>query len=218
MPPKTKAKAQLFPDEAFDLYEGLVADNSKTYWLAHKDIYERSIKQPMVELLEQLAPKFDTAELTVFRPYRDVRFSKDKSPYKTSQGGLLEVEPSMGYYVEVNAEGVRVAAGFWSRDRAQTARYRDAVDSDLTGPELASLAARLEKAGFAVGGHQVRTRPRGVAADHPRLELMRREFVTAGRGFAPDEVTVETVEKAWRKLTPLVDWAWQNCPPELGEA
>jgi uncharacterized protein (TIGR02453 family) len=217
MPPKTKAKAQHFPDEAFDFYEGLIADNSKTYWLAHKDIYERSVKQPMVELLEKLAPKFDTAELTVFRPYRDVRFSKDKSPYKTSQGGLLEVEPSMGYYVEVNAEGVRVAAGFWSRDRAQTARYRDAVDSDLTGPELASLATRLEKAGFTVGGHQVKTRPRGVAADHPRLELMRREFVTASRGFAPDEVTVDAVEKAWRKLTPLVDWALHNCPPELGE-
>jgi uncharacterized protein (TIGR02453 family) len=219
MPPKTKAKApaQLFPDEAFDFYEGLIADNSKTYWLAHKEIYERSVKQPMAELLDQLAPKFDTDEVTVFRPYRDVRFSKDKTPYKTSQGGLLEVEPSMGYYVEVNAEGVRVAGGFWSRDRAQTARFRDAVDSDLTGPELVSLTAKLEKAGFAVGGHQVRTRPRGVAADHPRLELMRREFVTAGRGFAPEEVTVEAVEKAWRKLTPLVDWARHCCPPELGE-
>jgi len=217
MPPKTNAKAQLFPDEAFDFYEGLVADNSKTYWLAHKDIYERSIKLPMLELLEKLAPKFDTGELTVFRPYRDVRFSKDKSPYKTNQGGFLEVEPSMGYYVEVNAEGVRVAAGFWSRDRAQTARYRDAVDSDLTGPELVWLAAKLEKAGFEVGGHQVKTRPRGVPADHPRLGMMRREFVTAARDLAPGEVTVETVEKTWRKLTPLVDWARHNCPPELRE-
>jgi uncharacterized protein (TIGR02453 family) len=210
-------QAQVFPDEAFDFYEGLAADNSKTYWLAHKEIYERSVRRPMLELLEELAPRFDTDEVTVFRPYRDVRFSKDKSPYKTNQGGFLAVEPSMGYYLEVNAEGVRVAAGFWSRDRAQTARFRDAVDSDLTGPELASLAAKLEKAGFRVGGHQVKTRPRGVAADHPRLELMRREFVTAAREFAPDEVTVEAVEKAWRKLVPLVDWARHNCPPELGE-
>jgi uncharacterized protein (DUF2461 family) len=123
----------------------------------------------------------------------------------------------MGYYLEVNPEGVRVAGGFWSRDRVQTARYRDAVDSDLSGPELVALAVKLEKAGFTVGGHQVKTRPRGVAADHPRLDLMRREFVTAGRVYAPDEVTAETVEKAWRKITPLVDWARHYCPPELGE-
>lgn len=209
------ANGQVFPDEAFDFYEGLAADNSKTYWLAHKEIYERSVRGPMLELLEKLAPKFDTDELTVFRPYRDVRFSKDKSPYKTNQGGMLEVEPSMGYYLEVNAEGVRVVAGFWSRDREQTVRYRAAVDSDLTGPELSGIVDRLSRAGFDIGGYQVKTRPRGVAADHPRLDLMRREFVTAGRRYAPGELTATTVEKAWRRITPLIDWARQNCPPAL---
>jgi uncharacterized protein (TIGR02453 family) len=209
---------QLFPDEAFDFYEGLVADNSKTYWLAHKDVYERSVRRPLEELLEMLAPKFDTEDVSIFRPYRDVRFSKDKSPYKTHQGGFLEIEPSVGYYVQVDAEGVRVAGGFWARDRAQTARFRAAVDSDLTGPELARIVAKLEKAGFEIGGQQVKTRPRGVDADHPRLELMRREFITAGRTSAPDGASVATVEKAWRKITPLIDWVRHNAPPELGEA
>jgi uncharacterized protein (TIGR02453 family) len=207
--------SQLFPDEAFDFYEGLVADNSKTYWLAQKEVYERSVRRPMQELLEKLAPKFDTDRVSMFRPYRDVRFSKDKSPYKTHQGGLLEVDPSCGYYLQVDAEGVRVAAGFWARERAQTARFRAAVDSDLTGPELVRIVTRLEKAGFEIGGEQVRTHPRGVSPDHPRLQLMRREFVTAGRNYAPDEVSAATVEKAWRTMSPLVDWVRHNCPPEL---
>jgi len=123
----------------------------------------------------------------------------------------------VGYYVQVDAEGVHFGGGFHARDRAQTARYRDAVDSDLTGPELALILAKLEKAGLATGGAQVKTRPRGVAADHPRLDLMRREYVTVGRSYAPDEVTVAAVEKAWRKMTPLIDWVRHNCPPELGE-
>ena len=195
-----------FPDEALEFYEGLVADNSKTYWAAHKHIYERSVRQPMLALLEELAPAFD-GDVVLFRPYRDTRFSKDKSPYKTAQGGMVELGSGIAYYVQIDADGVLAGGGFHAQSREQVARYRAAVDSDLTGPALAGITAKLEKAGFEIGGHQVKTRPRGVPADHPRLDLMRREYVTAGRHVAPDEVTVASVRKDWKKLTPLVEWA-----------
>ena len=80
--------AAVFDDAAFAFYEGLRADNSKTYWTANKSVYERAVREPMRALLDDLAPVFD-AEPALFRPYRDVRFSKDKSPYKTHQGGFL---------------------------------------------------------------------------------------------------------------------------------
>ncbi len=74
-----------FADEAFTFYEGLLADNSKPYWTSHKEIYERHVRAPLTELCAELEEEFGAVKL--FRPYRDVRFSKDKTPYKTHQGG-----------------------------------------------------------------------------------------------------------------------------------
>lgn len=204
----------IFPDEAFTFYDGLNADNSKTYWNAHKEVYERAVREPMRELLEKLAPAFD-AEVTMFRPYRDVRFSKDKSPYKTAQGGFLETAPSLGYWMQVDAEGVMIGGGFHAHDREQTNRYRAAVDASSSGAELEAITAKLVKAGYQIGGQQVATRPRGVPADHPRLDFMRREYVTVYRALDPATLTAALVQKEWKKVTPLVQWVQHYAPPAL---
>ena len=87
------------PAEAFEFYDGLVADNSKTYWTAHRQTYEEAVKAPLVELLATLEPEFGPASL--FRPYRDVRFSKDKRPYKAHQGAFIDVQDAVGYVATV---------------------------------------------------------------------------------------------------------------------
>lgn len=198
-----------FDDSAFAFYEGLAADNSKAYWTAHKPTYDTAVREPMAALLESLAPDFG-ASVALFRPYRDTRFSKDKSPYKTQQGGFLAVADGVGYHLALHAEGLHVGGGFHAHDRAQTARYRAAVDDPGTGEELSALVDGIAEAGFEIGGDQVRTRPRGVAADHPRLDLMRREFLTAARSVDPDDATTAafaaTLSAHWRTLTPLIDW------------
>src|SRR5215216_5014379 len=76
-----------WPAEAIEFYEGLEADNSKTYWQQNKVVYEELVRGPMDELLAELAPQY--GEGRIFRPYRDVRFSKDKSPYKTAIAATL---------------------------------------------------------------------------------------------------------------------------------
>ncbi|NUR25299.1 MAG: DUF2461 domain-containing protein [Catenulispora sp.] len=209
-----------FGDEAYDFYFGLVADNSKSYWTEHKDVYERAVRDPMRALLDQLAPDFG-ADPSMFRPYRDIRFSNDKTPYKTHQGGLLTTAHGVGYYLSLGMDGLHVGGGFWPLDREQVKRFRAAVNHDVTGPELAAIAAKLEKRGFTIGGEQVRTRPRGVPADHPRLDLMRRSHVTAGRDVAPDEAGdagfAAVLKKHWRALTPLVEWVMANAAPSEGE-
>lgn len=209
-----------FGDEAFDFYLGLAADNSKTYWTEYKDVYERAVRDPMLALLDQLAPEFK-ADASMFRPYRDIRFSKDKSPYKTHAAGFLSVAPGVGYYLSLDQDGVHVGGGFHAHDREQTARFRAAVDDAGTGPELVGIAAKLEKRGFTIGGAQVKTRPRGVPADHPRLDLMRREYVTAGREVDPDEAGgagfAAVVKKDWRAMTPLVEWVLANAAPSETE-
>ena len=71
--------------EAIEFFEALEADNSKTFWHAHKSIYEQEVRRPMEELLDELGKEF--GEGKIFRPNRDIRFSADKSPYKTTIAG-----------------------------------------------------------------------------------------------------------------------------------
>jgi uncharacterized protein (TIGR02453 family) len=205
-----------FTDEAFDFYEGLTADNSKTYWTANKHVYERSVRGPMQALLETLAARFD-GDPHLFRPYRDVRFSTDKSPYKTQQGGLLEVAEGIGYWISLDAEGIRVGGGFHAHDKAQTARFRAAVHSEVTGNELVTLTAKLIKTGYALGGDKVKTRPRGVDADHPRLDLMRHENLTVVRPVPHEESTspdfADALSADWKRIKPLVTWCLTNAAP-----
>jgi len=88
-----------FPVEALDFYDDLEADNTKSFWAAHKHVWQRAVRDPMVALTEALEPEFGAAK--VFRPYRDVRFAKDKTPYKDHQGAFVAVAPATGWYVEL---------------------------------------------------------------------------------------------------------------------
>jgi uncharacterized protein (TIGR02453 family) len=205
-----------FSDDAFEFYEGLVADNTKAYWTEHKHVYEQHVRTPMQALLDSLALTFD-ATPAMFRPYRDVRFSADKSPYKTAQGGFLELTHGVGYWMQLDAEGISVGGGFHTHDKAQTQRFRHAVDDETTGRRLANVVGKLVKQGYAIGGDAVRTRPRGVPADHPRLDLMRHESLTVWRRIEPTARLspdfASTLTTHWRSIKPLVMWLGENARP-----
>ena len=197
-----------FADDALVFYEGLAGDNSKTYWTAHKAIYESAVREPMLELLAKLEPEFGTGH--VFRPYRDVRFSKDKSPYKDHAGAFVEVGDAVGLYVQLSADGLFVAGGWYSAQGAQMQRYREMVDGPA-GAELESVVAATAAAGLEIGGDRMATRPRGTAPDHPRLELLRHRALTASRAFEPaawlhTAKAADRVADTWRAVTPLVEW------------
>ena len=115
-----------WPAEALEFYEGLVADNSKSYWLAHKDVYETCVLAPMRELVAELEPEY--GESKIFRPYRDVRFSKDKTPYKT------EIAAAFGdSYVRLSAAGLGAGRGMHEMAADQLDRYRSEVAADTAG-------------------------------------------------------------------------------------
>ncbi|MGW0017291.1 DUF2461 domain-containing protein [Rhodococcus sp. NPDC003382] len=198
-----------FPVAALDFYEDLEADNSKAFWAAHKAVYDDCVRGPMLALLAELEPEFGTGK--VFRPYRDVRFSKDKTPYKTHQGGFVQTAPGVGYYVQVDAAGLVVAGGFYAGSGAQIEAYRAAVDDERRGTQLEKLVRKLRRDGFEIGGAQLKTRPRGVDPEHPRLDLMRHKALTAGRTeqsppWLDSARTLDEVRDAWRRFRPLVEW------------
>src|SRR5262249_61644771 len=127
-------------EEALEFYEGLEADNSKAYWTAHKAVYEEKVRGPMAELLEELAPEF--GETKIFRPYRDVRFSKDKSPYQTHIGALVG-----DGYIQLSANGLAAGSGMHGMAPDQVDRYRQAVAGGANGEErerVTSAIARQE--------------------------------------------------------------------------
>src|SRR5437763_16236913 len=154
------------PAEAIEFYEGLEADNSKTYWHENKPTYEKVVRGPMEELLAELAGEFGAGK--IFRPNRDVRFSRDKSPYKTAMGATLAASG----YVHLSAEGLGAGSGMYHMEQPQLDRFRRAVADDRTGKELEKLVAAVGKKGIDVSAHEsLKTAPKGYPKDHPRIDL-----------------------------------------------
>jgi uncharacterized protein (TIGR02453 family) len=206
---------QGFPDDGLVFYEGLEADNSRTYWMQHRAVYDSAVRAPLLALVEELAPEFGTPK--VFRPYRDVRFSKDKTPYKTHQGAVLHPDGAGAgsVYVQVSADGLRVSGGCWRRQPDQVERYRRAVADDLQGPRLLTEVDRLRRLGWDIDGERLIRAPRGWPADHERIDLLRHKSLHAARGWEPadwlhERSALDRVRDAWRELRALNTWLADN--------
>lgn len=168
-----------WPAEALEFFEGLEADNSKTYWQGNKNVYDNIVRAPMESLLEELAPEWGEGKL--FRPYRDIRFSPDKSPYKTHIGAVVG-----DGYVQLSATGLAVGSGMYEMAPDQLQRYRAAVSEDRSGKKLADIVATARAAKLDVAGHGVlKTAPRGYPKDHPRIELLRYKGLIMWRQWQP---------------------------------
>jgi uncharacterized protein (TIGR02453 family) len=194
------------PVAALDFYEDLEADNTKIFWNAHKHVYDEQVKAPLLALAEALEPEFGAPKF--FRPYRDVRFAKDKTPYKTHQGMWFG---DSARYLHISAAGLFVAAGYWDTSPAQVDRLRRAVADDVAGPELERAVAAVRKARFELGGHQLARVPSGYDKDHRRAELLRYRSLTAHRelGCPPwlhTKRAQSEIGKSLRAVAPLVDW------------
>jgi uncharacterized protein (TIGR02453 family) len=164
-----------WPVEALEFFEGLEADNSKSYWQRNRETYDRLVRAPMEELLEDLA--LEWGEGRIFRPYRDIRFSSDKTPYKTHIGAMVG-----DGYVQLSADGLAAGSGMWEMAPDQLERYRAAVSEDRTGRRLADLVSKVTAAGPEITGHGVlKTAPKGYPKDHPRIELLRYKGIVAWR-------------------------------------
>ena len=138
-----------WPDEALAFYEGLEADNSKSYWTSHKAVYDGAVLAPMRELAEELAAELG-GEPKIFRPYRDIRFSSDKTPYKTHIGATIG-----SAYIHFDADGLGTGAGRWH------------LEPRGTGPLPGRRGRRRQRR--QAGGHSSRAGEGGHRGPRPRL-------------------------------------------------
>ena len=205
-------------DEVLDFYEGLEADNSKAYWLDHKARYDSAVRAPMTALAHEAADRLGVdAAIKVFRPYKDARRTHGGSLYKTHQGVLVPLLQGVGYYVQVSAAGLLVAAG-WHPEGEQLRRYREAVDS-AAGATLEGVLDRLAAHGWRVdGGRELTRAPAGMSPDHPRIRLLRfRQLTVSHEHEWPDWIgtprAVDEVAARWQETTPLLRWLADHVGP-----
>lgn len=203
------------PEAAFRFYSDLEHNNSRDWWLEHKEIYDAAVKGPLTLLLAELEPQFGEAK--IFRPHRDVRFSLDKSPYKTAQGAFASLAEDTGFYIQLSANGLLLGGGRHTHTPEQLARFRSAVDAPSSGELLQAIVHDVEAAGFAVEGESLKTVPRGFAKDHPRAELLKHKSLTAGvnvgqPAWLSTPGAAAEVARRWERLRPLVEWMGRYAP------
>src|ERR1700722_6052861 len=194
-----------WPAGALSFAAGLEDDNSRDYWTSRKAVYQEQVLRPMEELLEALAPEF--GEPKIFRPYRDIRFSHDKTPYKTHIGAPLG---SRGY-VQLSADGLSAGAGRWHLEPDELTRYRAGV-AGPDGAELAAIVTALSAGGVEVHGHgTLKSAPRGYTADHPRIDLLRPKGLTTGRHWDQEPwlstpAPLQETREFFRTSAAFCDW------------
>ncbi len=199
-------------EECQRFFIGLELDNSKRYFEANRHVYEEAVKGPMLALVASLEDEYGPGK--VFRPNRDVRFSKDKSPYKTNVAATAGMGGNGGY-LSLDARGLTVAAGRYELTPEQLTKFRKRVAADSTGAPLAAIVAKLEKSGYKMGGEQLKRVPAGLPQDHPRARLLRHKllYIYKDFGLQPwlgSPAARKHILKVWRDAAPLNDWLKRN--------
>jgi uncharacterized protein (TIGR02453 family) len=219
-----------FTKRALRFFRELARHNEKSWFEAHRDEYETEVRQPMRELIADLDSRF--AEFTpeiggdpkrsMFRINRDIRFSKDKSPYKTHAAcwfhhlnaartvGAEADAGSAGYYFHLQPGGKSaLGAGIWMPPRPQLKKLRGAIADDPKGFDRMARSIPRRFGGLDDEG-ALKRMPRGYAEDHPAAKWLRFQSFTSGRALTDAQVTSPSLAAflagEYEALLPLVRW------------
>jgi len=204
-----------FSREAIDFLKNLEKNNNREWFQAHKDIYERACREPMKALVSELGPRYGPSKIS--RINRDMRFARDRSPYKTHIAAGIG-----GSYISLSREGLYVGAGMYKPDRAALGRFRAAIDDDASGSALAKLVTSLRRRGYHIDAHEtLRSAPKGYSLDHPRIDLLRMKDIFAGKVFAPapwlsTKKALDRITRVIEDIQPLVKWLHRHVGSRQG--
>ena len=220
-----------FTRQSLAFLRGLKRNNDKAWFESHRDEYEQHVRRPMTVLVEEMdlrmtrfAPEImGDPKRSIFRVHRDVRFAKDKSPYKThaacwffhadgsSKVGREAHGGGAGFYFHLEPGASMVGGGCWMPPRPALNKFRSAIAADPRGFERVALAPGLHRRFGALSEESMLKRvPRGYDADHPAAAWLRHESFTVGRSLSDTEVMgarlTTTIEKDFATMLPLVRW------------
>jgi uncharacterized protein (TIGR02453 family) len=193
-----------FPREATEFFRDLARNNNRDWFQAHKEVYEQACREPLKALVAELDP-IGTTRLS--RINRDMRFARDAAPYRTHLAAGVGRN-----YINLSAEGLWIGTGMYRPEPPMLQKLRSAIDADKPGRELARIVSVLRRRGYAVDTHEsLNSAPRGFAADHPRIDLLRMKDIFAGKLIKPGPVlasrkSVAAVKKVMDDVHPLSEW------------
>jgi uncharacterized protein (TIGR02453 family) len=203
-----------FPPEALEFLAALEANNDRDWFKANRARYDEHVVAPVRALGEDLA---GLGRPRLFRPWNDTRFHP-RPPIKEHVGLAVGYEGAGGYYVELSLDGLLVAAGLYRPAPDQLDRIRRAIDDGRTAAPLTRAIGRARKAGLTLNEPELVRAPRGYAADHPRLDLLRCKSLTVSRRHAigpwlhrPKAGT--TIRSELEAAGPLVRWVRERVGP-----
>ncbi len=195
-------------------------NNDRNWFATHKEQYEKAFGELIVfaDLVLTDLKKHDDIETasgkkSLFRIYNDVRFSKDKSPYKLNLGGGFRRATALrrgGYYFHIQPGNSFVAGGFWGPNAQDLSHIRQQIAADPE-PLMKVLSSKSFKKTFgSLQGEQVKTAPRGYTADHPAIDLLRYKQLTIRHDFTDEEVLHPSFHKkvaqTFHDMRPFLDY------------
>jgi uncharacterized protein (TIGR02453 family) len=219
------AKFAGFERDAPQFLHELAAEMNRDWFEANKARYQRVWVEPMTALLDDVAARLAKAYAPIklappklLRIYRDTRFAKDKSPYKTHVSGRIGLAKggSSAMYVHLGVDHEFVGVGTYYFEDAQLPRWRKAVAADKTGKPIAQIVGKLRKAGYGVGGHEdYKKVPKPYPDDHPRAEFLRMRGLSAAlpaipRGLLHKPALADWLVQHGKAMVPMVTWLYRN--------
>ena len=211
-----------FNPDAPAFYAELETHNTKEWWLGNKPRYDDAVRAPADALIEQLGAEFGPVK--IFRPYRDVRFSADKRPYKDHLGLVTTPADGTALYLQLSQSGLMLAGGYYRPAMDQLKRFRAIVDDNRLVGDLEATIEEVGEAGFEVFDEDaLTTAPRGFTADHPKIDLLRLRNLAVRHvhPVAPwmfGSEALDRIREGWRTITLWNDWLVENVGPTVSPA
>jgi uncharacterized protein (TIGR02453 family) len=210
-----------FTPRTLTFLRGLAKNNDRAWFAAHKDAYERDVRAPMVALVERLAPELrafapDLAASprgSLYRIYRDTRFSADKSPFKTQVGAIfphrdLPRHQGAGLYLEIGPAGVMIAGGIYMPQATELHALREHLANNAVRFRALVESPGFSRAAGPVTGDSLQRVPRGYPPDHPAAEYLKLKQFLFGRSFpaafAVDPKFYRQVVKLFERMAPVI--------------
>ena len=171
----------MISSQVFDFLSALKQNNDRTWFAAHKDSYEAaksSVQNFLTAVFEPLSAVDALEKIHMFRIYKDVRFAKDKSPYKTHLSGYFARagQSNKGdYYIHIEPDNSFIAVGYWDINKEELARMRAEIDLDPQGLKEIIEQASFKKIWGSLTGPTLKSAPKGWDKNHPDIELLRRQ-------------------------------------------
>jgi uncharacterized protein (TIGR02453 family) len=196
--------------------KNLEKNNHREWFLANKDVYEASL-QNLKEFKDAVVKGLNKKDLIedarVFRIYRDVRFSKDKSPYKNNFGihfTRATASRRGGYYLQIEPGNSFAGGGFWAPEPKDLKRIRDEFAHDDKPIRKITSQKKFVQYFGALEGDELLTAPSGYDRNHPAIDLIRKKQFVIGRKFSDKEVTSDTFLKevvlTFEAMRPFFDY------------